>query len=398
MKYPLTTFLFLTLHTVSGQDTLKPCLAYTPPPDKCNFSYWKQTNYATRNGKSRLVKQYVSEVTKNDTVTTGISRVLREFYGPQKKGITKNVTLQTLDKKYLISTNWERKRGKFIETSKREVFSDSLLKTTIEYRFRNGKEIPFSKTVQNDSSDKVSFERTVSFFENGKWQPRIFLTQYANNVLSIKVSHTYRFDTLSKKWNLSDYTFLQYDEQCRIIYDSSFHYDGNYLRSVQLRKKIPSDTAFIMESISNRFDTIPHPEWAKNDRSRAIIRKWVKDSSYTVNTFYTFNDSLQLFIPDNQRISKADTLNKTSVDTLFRWDKTESKWQYQFKSNSYTDSLGIRHSLSCNYDIGKKEWEQGNIQEVKMFCDWHLQFQKTYAWRGDKRGWVCYSYLENVYK
>jgi len=81
---------------------------------------------------------------------------------------------------------------------------------------------------------------------------------------------------------------------------------------------------------------------------------------------------------------------------LFRWDKTESKWQYQFKSNSYTDSLEIKHSLSCNYDIGKKEWEQGNIQESKMFCDWHLLFQKTYAWRGDKRGWVCYSYLENI--
>jgi len=398
MKYALTALLFLFLIAVSGQVTVKPCLADAPPPDTCYFSYWKQTNYATRNGKTRLLKQSVSEFTKSDTTSTQIIRVLRGEYGPQKKGVTKNVTLRTRDKKYLISTNWERKRGKFIETDKREVFSDSMLKTTIQYRVLNGKEIPFSKTAQKDSTDKVSFERTVSFFESDKWQPRIIIRQLADNEQLIKVSYTYRFDTLSKKWNLSDYTFIRYDEQCRIIYDSSFHYDGSYLRSIQLRKQIPSDTAFVTESIYNRFDTVPHPEWATNIRSRAVIRKWEKDTTYTANTFYTFNDSLQLFIPDNQRISKTDTVNKTSIDTLFRWDKTESKWQYQFKSNSYTDSLEIKHSLSCNYDIGKKEWEQGNIQESKMFCDWHLLFQKTYAWRGDKRGWVCYSYLENIYK
>lgn len=398
MKYILTTLIFLSFRVVLGQDTFKPCLAYTPTPDKCNFSYWKQTKYATRNGKSHLTKQFVTEYIKNDTATTHTFRVFREFYGPQKKGATKNVTLQTRDKKYLISTNWEKKRGKFIQTSKREIFSDSLLKTTIDYRLQKGKEVPFSKTVQKDSSDKVSFESTVSFFENGEWGPKIIIRQQANTEQGVKVSYTYRLDTLNKKWNLSNFSFLQYDEQCRIVYDSSFHYDGSNLRSVRLRKKIPSDTAFIMESISERFDTIPQPDWAKNNRSRTVVHKRKEDTTYTVSTYYIFNDSLQFFIPDNQKIFKTDTVNKISIDTMFIWNKNEGKWLPQFESHSYTDSLGIKYFLSRNFDFEKKEWKQDNILETKMFCDSHLLFQKAYSWHGDKKRWVCYSYLENVYK
>lgn len=398
MKYALAVLLFFSLYIVSGQDIAKPCLANTPAPDKCNINYWKQTNYATRNGKSRLIKQYVSEYTKNDTVFTTVARVLRNFSAYPERGVTKNVTITSSDKKYTLITGWKKKQGKFVKISKREIFTDSLIKTTVDYKFEKGIELPFMKTIQRDSSDKVSFEKNRFFFRNNSWQPTTTLIQQLNQEQSIKVSYTYRIDSIFKDWHLTDYGFLKYDEQCRVIYDSSFHYDGNNLRSVSLRKKIPSDTAFITESIYERFDTIPHPEWAKNSRSRAVIHKWKEDTTYTVNTFYEFNDSLQLFIPVNQRRFKTDTINKTSIDTLFMWSKNESKWQYQFESHSYTDSLGVRHSLSRNYDIGKKEWEQGNIQESKMFCDWHLLFQKTYAWRGQKRGWVCYSYLDNVYK
>ena len=398
MKYLLNSLLLFFFLPTFGQGNIELCLSNNPVPSKCDFSYWRQTNYATRNAKSRLIKQFVSEYSKNDTLTISVSHVLKNFYSNQTIGITKNITYTSPDKKYTLNTNWKRKHGKYFQTAKREIFIDSLTKTTLDYKISQGKEVPFQKTIHQDSSDGVSFLRRVFIFENNTWQPKIIIEQEANKDNLIKVSHTYRIDTATKHWNLSDYSFIKYDEQCRIIYDSSFHYDGNNLRAVQLRKKIPSDTAFISESVSDRFDTIPHPEWAKNNRSRAVIHKWEEDTTYTVNAYYTFNDSLELFIPVNKRIFKTDTVSKTSIDTLFIWSKNEGKWFPQFKSNSYTDSLGVKHSLSCNFDIEKKEWDQGNIQESKMFCEWHLLFQKTYAWRGKKKKWVCYSFLDNVYK